>query len=153
MVMTQNRIVLLNQSRSPWEHRITDICILHLQWFWWLVTYMTYIKRITTSIDDRHCRGETTHRQNKLWQFIANIMIYIKNIYYTNIIWCRYSMIYILWHFSMRMKWGRNHWDTVIYTFFFIINDTESNVVITTAIQIKLYGYILRHLSIHLEKG
>ena len=47
---------------------------------------MTYIKRITTSIDDRHCRGETTHRQNKLWQFIANIMIYIKNIYYTNII-------------------------------------------------------------------
>jgi hypothetical protein len=22
--------------------------------------------------------GETTHRQNKLWQFIANIMIYIK---------------------------------------------------------------------------
>jgi hypothetical protein len=28
--------------------------------------------------DDRHCRGETTHRQNKLWQFIANIMIYIK---------------------------------------------------------------------------
>jgi hypothetical protein len=30
--------------------------------------------------------GETTPRQNKLWQFIANIMIYIKNIYYTNII-------------------------------------------------------------------
>ena len=84
-----NRIVLINQSRSPWEHRITDICILHLQWFWWLITYMTYIKRIKTSIDDRHCRGETTHRQNKLWQFIANIMIYIKNIYYTNIIWCR----------------------------------------------------------------
>ena len=45
---------------------------------------MTYIKRIKTSIDDRHCRGETTPRQNKLWQFIANIMIYIKNIYYTN---------------------------------------------------------------------
>jgi hypothetical protein len=40
---------------------------------------MTYIKRIKTSIDDRHCRGETTHKQNKLWQFIANIMIYIKN--------------------------------------------------------------------------
>jgi hypothetical protein len=38
---------------------------------------MTYIKRIKTSIDDRHCRGETTHKQNKLWQFIANIMIYI----------------------------------------------------------------------------
>jgi hypothetical protein len=37
-----------------------------------------YIKRIKTSIDDRHCRGKTTHRQNKLWQFIANIMIYIK---------------------------------------------------------------------------
>jgi hypothetical protein len=27
--------------------------------------------------------GETTPRQNKLCQFIANIMIYIKNIYYT----------------------------------------------------------------------
>ena len=32
------------------NHRITDICILHLQWFWWLVTYMTYIKRIKIDI-------------------------------------------------------------------------------------------------------
>jgi hypothetical protein len=30
-ITLQNRIVLLNKSRSPWEHRITDICILHLQ--------------------------------------------------------------------------------------------------------------------------
>jgi hypothetical protein len=36
---------------------------------------MTYIKTTKTSIDDRHCRGETTHRQNKLWQFITNNMI------------------------------------------------------------------------------
>jgi hypothetical protein len=35
-------------------------------------------KKIKTSIDDRHCREKTTHRQNKLWQFIANIMIHIK---------------------------------------------------------------------------
>jgi hypothetical protein len=35
-------------------------------------------KKVKTSIDDRHCRGETTHRQNKLWQFIVNIMVYIK---------------------------------------------------------------------------
>jgi hypothetical protein len=52
-----------------------------------LVTYKTYIKRIKTSIDDWPCRGETTHRQNKLWQFIANIMIYIKKIYILQILY------------------------------------------------------------------
>ena len=51
-----------------------------------------------TSIDDRHCSGKTTHRQNKLWQFIANIMIYIKifiiQIYYdADITWCSYHEI------------------------------------------------------------
>ena len=30
-----------------------------------------------TRTDDRHCRGETSYRQNKLWQFIANIMIHV----------------------------------------------------------------------------
>ena len=58
-----HRIVLLNQSRSPWEHRITDICILHLQWFWWLVTYMTYIKRIKIirDVTDKIQRMTVTH--------------------------------------------------------------------------------------------
>ena len=62
---------------------------------------------------------------------------------------CTVTFLYTYEKGEKSLRHGYIH----IYIFFSIINDTESNVVITTAIQIKLYGYILRHLSILLEKG
>jgi hypothetical protein len=86
-----------HQNHCKCKMQMSVILFSHGLLDWFNKTILFYSILFYTSIDDRHCRGETTPRQNKLWQFIANIMIYIKNIYYTNITWCRYSMVFISW--------------------------------------------------------